>query len=73
MCYCRAPRYLARAPKGPKSLGRGPKGGPEGPQNIEMGQPIILEIRFFPFVTMEKIIFYSPWAPMGPPVAVGPG
>ena len=26
----------------------------------------------FPFVTMEKTK-YSLWAPMGPPVAVGPG
>ena len=34
--------------------------GPEGP-------------RFFPFITMEKNLFYSLWAPMGPPVAVGPG
>ena len=32
--YSRAPKYLARAPKGPKSLGRDPEGGPDQPQNV---------------------------------------
>ena len=79
-----------------KSLGGDSKGGPEGPQNIKMGQPMIPDgplsakvvlagaqrtncdpegspkFLIFPFVTIEKKMFYSLWAPMGPPVAVGP-
>ena len=45
--------------------------GAQGTNWDPEGYPRFLII--FPFITMEKKLFYSLWAPMGPPVAVGPG